>query len=254
MRQLLFVSLLAAAAVSCIAAADAPYIGKWKLNASKSQLTGMTFSLEKLPSGETRFDMSGFAYNFRLDGKDYPTPDGGMIAWTAPAADRWEGTQKAKGNVIGKYKLTIKGDTAAFDFTTVTGGKEMTETSTWKRLSGGPGLLGKWQETKVTPANATLEILANGADGVTMTYPEYQSKCAGKFDEKPYPVTGAGTGGKSTMSFKKTGANSFEATTLIDGKPWYVEQISVSADGKTLTDSASPVAKKEVTKGVYDRQ
>src|ERR1051326_3852042 len=66
------------------AAADAPYIGTWKLNTAKSQMTGETLSIEKLPAGDMQYhyDVEGFAYNFNLDGKEYPLPDGGTTSWT----------------------------------------------------------------------------------------------------------------------------------------------------------------------------
>ncbi len=249
------VTTLVAAAAMCAMAADASYFGKWKLNPSKSQMTGTTFTLANLPGGEMRFDMSGFAYNFRLDGKDYPTPDGGTAVWQAPAPDTWEGAAKVNGKIVGRFKLVLKGDSVAFQMTTPQpGGKDLTETSTWKRLSGGPGFPGTWQETKVSPAASTMELSASGTDGIVMNAPEYQVTCTAKLDGKPYPVTGPASAGKTTMSFRKTGADSLEVTTYIDGKAWYVEQISVSPDGKTMTDNGSPVAKKEVLKMVYDRQ
>ena len=43
-------------------------------------------------------------------------------------------------------------------------------------------------------------------------------------------------------------------TTKPNGKPFYVEVLTLSADGKTLTDEANPVAVKEPTKAVYEKQ
>ena len=63
-----------------------------------------------------------------------------------------------------------------------------------------------------------------------------------------------GSPSKTTLSFKKTGANSFEMTEKIEGKPVYVDSFSVSPDGKTLTDDGNPVSVKEPTRAVYDRE
>jgi hypothetical protein len=38
-------------ALTILGAADAPYIGKWKLNPAKSKLTGDIATLEKMPDG-----------------------------------------------------------------------------------------------------------------------------------------------------------------------------------------------------------
>ena len=65
--RLVFLLTLISAVVST--AADAPYIGKWKVNSSKSQLTDIV-TIEKLPSGEMRFEESGFTYTFKADGKE----------------------------------------------------------------------------------------------------------------------------------------------------------------------------------------
>jgi hypothetical protein len=62
-------------------------------------------------------------------------------------------------------------------------------------------------------------------------------------------------GSKYTFSFKKTGERSIEMRTMLDGKPFYVDTYTVSADGKTLTDNGIAVnAKDEKVTVVYDRQ
>ena len=43
-------------------------------------------------------------------------------------------------------------------------------------------------------------------------------------------------------------------TTKLNGKPFYVEVLTLSADGKTLTDDANPVSVKEPMKAVYEKQ
>jgi hypothetical protein len=43
-------------------------------------------------------------------------------------------------------------------------------------------------------------------------------------------------------------------TTKLSGKPFYVDVLTLSADGKTLIDEGNPVAAKEPVKAVYERQ
>ena len=57
--------LAAALVASSLVAADAPYIGKWKFNAAKSQLAGLTYSIESAPGGMMRFDLQGYALSLR---------------------------------------------------------------------------------------------------------------------------------------------------------------------------------------------
>ena len=99
-----------------------------------------------------------------------------------------------------------------------------------------------------------MEIVLEGTNGITVKYPEFQIACKGSFDGKDYPLTGAGANLKQTVAFEKTGANSIELTTKLNGKPFYVEVLTLSPDGKTLTDDANPVSVNEPTKAVYEKQ
>ena len=79
-----------------------------------------------------------------------------------------------------------------------------------------------------------------------------QIACKGAFDGKDYPLTGAGATLKQTLAFEKTGSNSIKLTTKINGTDATSEVLTLSADGKTLTDEANPVAVKEPSKAVYN--
>jgi hypothetical protein len=134
--RLVFLLTLISAAIST--AADAPYIGKFKVNSSKSQLTDIV-TIEKLPSGEMRFEESGFAYTFKLDGKEYPTPDGGSAAWKAVGDGKWEVTNRANGKVSATITLTLSGNKlSSMTMIPQTDGKDVMTTATLKRISGGP--------------------------------------------------------------------------------------------------------------------
>lgn len=43
-------------------------------------------------------------------------------------------------------------------------------------------------------------------------------------------------------------------TTKLNGKPFYTEVLTLSADGKMLIDEGTPVSVKEPIKAVYERQ
>jgi hypothetical protein len=238
-----------------IFAADAPWVGKWKLNPAKSQLTGETLTIEKTSSGMIAQTLEGSTSTFRLDGKEYPTPDGGTIAVKEAGADSWDITQRVNGKVVVTGKISVKADTLTGTLTVNRpDGGTIQQSSVFTRVSGGPGFFGKWKSTQTRPAAATLEITANGADGVTVNYPEFGFSCSAQFDGKDYPGAGQLAGSKSTFSFKNAGPRSFEMTSKTDGKAIYVDTFTVSADGKTLTDEGTPVSVKEPVKSVYERQ
>ena len=144
MRFFRFAIAAGVAAGALLCAADAPYIGNWKLNPDKSKLSGGDFVIEKLPSGEYRYDGDGYAYNFKLDGKEYPLPDGGTAAWTAPDASTWKGVIKVNGKLVATMTGTVAGDMMTFvsemmgpDGGKVGGARARTCGSIWRSGAGG---------------------------------------------------------------------------------------------------------------------
>src|SRR5262245_19156949 len=229
--------------------------GTWKLNLAKSQLTGQTLSIEKTAAGLMHFDSQGFAYDFDLSGKDFPTPDGGSASWKELNPTTWEAAIKLNGKTIASYRLGLKGDAiTAVTKANKPDGSPLEQSSVWHRVSGGPGFLGKWKSTEVKGAPTSVEIALDGPNGITLKYPEFQTACKGSFDGKDYAMTGAGANMKQTLAFEKTGTNTIKVTTKIGGKPFYVDVFTLSSDGKTLTDDGNPVAAKEPVKAVYERQ
>ena len=248
-------SVLALAWFCGTAAAQSSFAGTWKLNLAKSQLTGQTLSIDKAGSGLLHFDTQGFAYDFDLSGKEFPAPDGSTVSFREMNPTTWEATIKLNGKAIVTQHLSLKGETlTAVMRATKPEGGSLEQTALWSRVSGGPGFLGKWKSTEVKGAPTTLEIALEGANGITLKYPEFQVACKASFDGKDYPVTGAGANLKQTWAFEKAGANAIKMTTKLSGKPFYVDVLTLSADGKTLIDEGNPVAVKEPMKAVYERQ
>ena len=236
-------------------AADAPYLGKWRMNVAKSNVTGQTLTIEKTASGMMRYESGGFVYEFKTDGKEYPMPDGGTTSWKVVDAKTWDVTNRRNGKVTANYRLVLDADTMTFQSVlSKADGGTLTESGKATRMSGGPGFAGKWKISAAKPAVTTMDITANGTDGVTIVMPEQGASCKAKFDGKDYPYTGTLVGTGSTYALKKTGPSSFEITEKLNGKALYVDKISVSEDGKTLTLDGSPTSANEPVKVVYDRQ
>jgi hypothetical protein len=236
-------------------AAEPSFAGTWKLNLSKSKLTGTTLSIEKTASGLMHFDSQGFAFDFDSTGKEYPAPDGSAVAGRAPDANTWELTTRMNKKVVAVTVVKLDKDTV----TTTTkltkpDGSTVEQTSKAVRVSGGPGFLGKWRSTEVKGAPTTMVIALEGANGIAVSYPEYQQSVKGSFDGKDNVLTGAGANLKATIAFEKTGPRAIKMTTRIDRKMFYVDVLTLAADGKTLTDDGNPAAVKEPVTAVYERQ
>jgi hypothetical protein len=250
------VALVIGAAASQMGfAADAGFAGNWKLNLQKSQLTGQTFNFEKTPSGMMHFDSQGWAYDFNPDGKEYASPDGSVVLIHPVSADTWDWTFSMHGKVTMTLRSTVQGDTATFIMhVNKPDGSVVEQTSTATRVSGGPGLLGKWKSTEVKGAPTSLTIETKGKKGIIVKYPEFQQVCKGRFDGKDHTVSQAGAASKLTFAFERSGANAFKVTTKLQGKPFYTDVFTLSSDGHALIDEGNPVSVNEPIKSIYERE
>ena len=116
-------------------------------------------------------------------------------------------------------------------------GKPFDTTTVFERVSGGPGLAGKWR-TKNARSNSPniMEVAASGADGLLIKFPDMHTAIDAQFDRKEYPVTGPAVPANFAMTIQRAGSNGFEMTETQNGKVFYKYSCSVSSDSKTLTE------------------
>lgn len=246
------------AAAVTLTAAELPYAGKWKANLAKSDFGQITITYEKMSGGEMKVTVDGQSYTFKIDGKDVPTPWGTTAAWKAVDAKTWQVTNKTNGKVIATdtLKLPADGQSLTVDSKVMSAnGGSHDDSVTLRRVSGGPGLAGKWQTKNIKSSSPmALELSASGPDGLKITMVNEGSVCNAKFDGKDYPATGPMWPSGWTCSIAKNGARAFDLTWKKDGKPMYKSTMTASSDGKVLTETGGAVAASEKMKAVYDRQ
>ena len=256
MKPYLLLSVLAPAMT--LVAADLPYAGKWKMNAAKSDFGGTTVTYTSLPSGEWQSTAEGQTTRFKMDGKDYPDPYGGEVAWKAIDAATWEMTAKLNGKVLSTDTLKLSADGANLTVTTKgkkPNGDPIDTTVSAQRVSGGPGLQGKWKTRNLkTGSPSLLELTPSGADGLSYKVADMGLTCDGKLDGKDYPCSGPTLAPGWTVAMTKAGARSLDLSVKKDGKTLYKVAYSAAADGKTLTETGGATATTEKVKVVYDRQ
>jgi hypothetical protein len=247
-------TVLALAVTSTLTAADPSFSGTWKLNLAKSQLSGTVYAIDRKPSGLMHYSGGGFEADFDLTGKEFTMPSGVSVIGKELSPTSWDLTFRMNGKVLSKSRMTVNGNsmTVASD-ATGPDGKSVQQNSTDTRVSGGPGFVGTWKSGEMKGASTTLRITMEGANGITLSYPEFQQNCAGGLDGKDYVVKQAGQASTFTNSFAKTG-NALTITTKLNGKPFAVDTFTLSSDGKTLTDDSTATATNEKTKSVYERQ
>ena len=257
-RNRVLSAVFAIAAVAAVAAADPPYVGKWKMNPAKSDFGETTITYEQLPSGEMQSTAAGASYTFKLDGNDYPAMFGSTAAWKSLSANSWETTWKLNGKVLTTDTLTLSADGKTLTVNSKgkkPNGEMLDDTLVAERVSGGPGLAGKWKTKNVkSTAPSVLELASSGPDGLVFKIVDMDLTCNGKFDGKDHPCTGPTLGPGWAVSFVNAGPRALDMTVKNNGnvvfKLWY----SVSADGKTLTENGTATGPNEKTTVVYDRQ
>jgi len=242
-----------AVAGPCLAAS--PLDGTWKLNEAKSKMTGMTTTITE--SGGT-YTVTGGAVTFKFacDGKDYTILADRSIACTG-GPTTFTNVLKIGGKPFETTKRTISSD-----------GKTMTEVSTGTRPDGTPftdteiemrigpgtGMAGTWKSTKVKDsAPATIVMKVNG-DVLHFDDPGYKEISDAKLDGTPAPITGPTVPAGLMISNKMQDGGLLSVVSL-NGKELDRDLMTVSADGKTLTDVVWTVGKEsEKRTYVYDKQ
>jgi hypothetical protein len=257
LRSALLVALVGLAA-TVVVAADPPYVGTWKLNPARSNFGETTVTYEAMADGQMKVTVAGQSFTFKADGKDYPTPFGNVTAWKTVDASTWEVTNKANAKPTGTatYKLAADGKTLTVDNKNImASGETTTDSAVYERVSGGPGLAGKWKTKNVKIGSpGTVTLAASGPDGLVLTFVEEKGTCSAKFDGKDHAASGPIWPAGWTCSIARVGTSAFELAWKREGKVMFKDTFTASADGKVLIDvSAAPGSAEKIT-AVYERQ
>jgi hypothetical protein len=102
-----------------------------------------------------------------------------------------------------------------------------------KAPAGANGTSGSWRINKLNESeNALTNTYQSHGDELSWSTPTGESYTA-KLDGKDYPVKGAY--GWDSVSLKRVNARTIEETEKRDGKVLYVDKLTVSPVGKTMT-------------------
>jgi hypothetical protein len=239
-------------------AGNIPYAGKWKMNAAKSNFGDMTVTYESAPGGAMKTTIDGMSYVFKTDGKDTMTPWGMTNAWKTIDPKTWEMTEKTNGKVSATSTIKVADDGKMLTMATKrvkSDGGSSDDSMTFTRVSGGPGLVGKWKTKNLTASSPeTLSLIPKGADGLTITLGNEGAVCNATFDGKDHAATGPMWPAGWTCVIAHNGANAIDIAWRKDGKDMYKSTLAASPDAKTLTETGSAAGVNEKYTIVYDRQ
>jgi hypothetical protein len=259
MNRFALTLIVFAAGAGAALAADSPFAGTWKLDVEKSKLTGDTFTYSATAAGFHYSNGATIEYDFAADGKDYPTIPDRTVSWTKSGDNSWDTVNKdGNGTVLSKAHrvLSADGKTLTVEFTSYRpDGTTAKASDEYQRVSGGPGLPGKWKDVKSKAPSDTLTIAVPSAGQVAITYPSFKQTITGPTDGTPIAVKGPTIPPGVFRSIKPAGPDKWDYTTTLKDKPWVKGTMTVAAGGATLTVvSWIPGKESEKEIQVYEKQ
>ena len=252
-----FIGIFASIAVPAFAAS--PWNGTWKLDQSKSQMTGDTFTYSVEPNGTYHFtNGSTLQFTFACDGKDYTVVSDYTTACKKVSDTTSAMTTRQNGKLISTSTQVISADGKTMTVTTNgtrPDGTAYTDVAVDRRISGDSGLAGEWKTAKSSSSVSGVMKISTSGDTMTLEYPGYKQTVTAKLDGTDTPFTGPRLPPGVTLSLKTQGPNEVMEVLKLNGKEWSKDLLTVSPDGQTLTDlSWTPGKDNEKQTYVYEKQ
>src|SRR5215472_15785163 len=190
MRSLLC-SFLSVQAI-CLAAGE-PFVGKWKVDPSKSALTD-EMKVTSLGGNKYSFDFGGGPETIVADGTDQPGNLGTTMSTTIVSENEWIGVRKKDGKVQikGIWTLSKDGNTLHDDFTYFPdAGKTVQLVYVYQRRGPGSGFAADWVSTSgQVDSGIELEIQPYGSGGFSFSSQGLGFDLKVNFDGSDSPAAG----------------------------------------------------------------
>jgi hypothetical protein len=239
-------------------AANDPFVGKWKLDPAKSNLSD---EMKVAAAGDNRYTFdfgAGQTETIVVDGTDQPGLFGTTLSVTADAPDTWKVVRKKDGRTMltGIWKLSADGKTLTDTFRANQPDGTLTSLDyVYTRATAGSGFVGTWQSTsEKINSSFEIEIQPYGGDGLSFVTPAQKTTKSLKFDGKDYPSQGPNVLSGSASSAHRVNERHLEMTDKVEGKVIDTQQVEVSPDSNTLTMTVQPVGQSKPNVLVFDRE
>ena len=251
--------LVASLITTSLRAADNPFVGKWKLNGSKSRLPD-EMKVKKVSANKYAFGFEGgdYAETIVADGTDQPGVFGTTFSVTVEGPNSWKVVRKTDGKILltANWKLSVDGNTLDDDFTLIQpNGSKFNVYYVYKRTAGGPGFDGTWDSTRETVSSVfELQIQPYESDGLTFVIPSQGTVKNLNFDGKDYAYERPNVKAKFASSMRRVDERTLAVTDKVDGKLAGTEEIKISPDHNVLTMTIQSVGQTRPEIRVFDRE
>ena len=232
--------LVACLITSSAWAADDPFVGKWKVNPSKSKLND---EMKVEVAGANRYALTfapGLVDTIVADGSDQAALSGTTLSIAVKGPNSWVVIRKMKGRTLltGYWTLSEDGKTLNDAYTEYApdGSTSLFLPYVYERTAGTSGFLGTWDsDSEKVKTGIELQIDPYDSDGLSLNSRDADMTKKMKFDGKDYPDPDPKGNTDSASSGRRVNQRSLEITEKIKGKITGTRQIELSKDLKTLT-------------------
>ena len=251
--------LIASLITTSLRAADNAFVGKWKLNSSKSRLPD-EMKVKKISANKYAFGFEGgdYAETIVADGTDQPGVFGTTFSVTVEGPNSWKAVRKTDGKILltANWKLSEDGNTLDDDFTFIQpNGSKFNVYYVYKRTAGGPGFDGTWESTSETVNSVfELQIQPYESDGLTFIIPSEGTVKNLNFDGKDYAYERPNVKAKFASSIRRVDERTLALTNKVGGKLAGTEEIKISPDHNVLTMTIQSVGQSRPEIRVFDRE
>jgi hypothetical protein len=249
--------LLSTVVVSCRAPSKA-WNGTWRLNVPKSRVPGPDFSITVSTTGEYHFDNGTHNYNFRCDGKGYPTNTGRTISCIQTSSVEMDTTslENSGKTAIAHWELSPNQQTLVIDSTRVQpAATAKSQKNVYVRTSGTTGFTGGWTNPRRLKSRPQVMVLTLKEHSLRLAFPEKEQYTDLSLDGTDSVVHDAEPTPGATIAIHPNGPREFLTTTKSGGHIVSQGFLTLSADGRTLTEVYwRPEMPHEKAVLVYQRQ
>ena len=257
LRNLLSVPVVCLAIGTLWAAANDPFVGKWKVNPSKSKLYD-EMKVEAVGENKYTFTFDPEAVDTVVaDGSDQPALNGTTLSVTVKGPNSWEVVRKMKGRTLlrAQWTLSEDGNTLNDAFTQylpdgltlfsqpLPNGSTLVLPYVYERTAGSSGFPGTWDsESAKVKTGMELQVQPYEGNGLSFKRSDEETAKRIKLDGNDYPELDPKGADKGTVySGHRVNERSLEITYKFKGKITGTSQIELSPDLKTLTMTERPV-------------
>ena len=251
--------LVASLTTTFLRAADNPFVGKWKLNGSKSRLPD-EMKVKKVSANKYAFAFEGGDYEETIvaDGTDQPGVFGTTFSVTVEGPNSWKVVRKTDGKILltANWKLSEDSNTLDDDFSEIQpNGSKFNVYYVYKRTAGGPGFDGTWESTSETVNSVVeLQIQPFESDGLAFINPSEGIVKNLNFDGKDHAYERPNVKAKFASSIRRVDERTVAVTDKVDGKLAGTEEIKISSDYNRLTMTIQSMGQTRPEIRVFDRE